>query len=353
MAKYTVTYRCGHTGVVELFGRTKDREYRLTQLERGDCPDCEEDALRKVIAEFSKERELPEVTGTERQAAWAEKLRMYAIKAIEGEFERFSDGDPDKESLSKVLQEMYQIPEAKCWIDHRDDSNHELCRAIVKRVKSREGEPKESPAPEYIAAPQEIRHDGITKVKIHGGHVSFIYPKCGAFIDVMHSRFCEWNGQEWTKRANEYNGTAENVAADIGNALLLKGFTVSFPTEAIRNMAVNAEFEKTRTRWVIPYDDKLVCFEWLGRDEHMFSSIKSIRGAKYKDKGINVPVEFFNDIEDCAERFGFFIMPAARAMLDAARDRITGAVTDVKTRAENAPGEIDSDALLAELTEED
>jgi len=40
MAKYQVTYGCGHTGTVDLIGPTKQRENRLEWLATQLCPDC-------------------------------------------------------------------------------------------------------------------------------------------------------------------------------------------------------------------------------------------------------------------------------------------------------------------------
>lgn len=41
MAKYDVTYSCGHAGVVELFGKEKDRQNKIQWYESdGLCPEC-------------------------------------------------------------------------------------------------------------------------------------------------------------------------------------------------------------------------------------------------------------------------------------------------------------------------
>ena len=41
MAKYDVTYSCGHTGIVELFGKNSERERKLQWFsESGLCPEC-------------------------------------------------------------------------------------------------------------------------------------------------------------------------------------------------------------------------------------------------------------------------------------------------------------------------
>lgn len=353
MAQYIVTYKCGHMGMVELFGRGSDRKYRLRKLAEGNCPDCEKEALRLKIVEFEKERELPGLSGTILQAEWAQKLRYYSIRAVEEDYERRGEKDPDKEPISRVLQEMYTIREANVWISMKDMGLYKTYEFIVKRIRNREGVQEKKAEPEFIASPEECRHDGIARIRINGNYISFHYPKNDSFIDVMHEKFCRWKNGEWTKKASDLSGTAEDIAADIGNALLLKGFTVSFPSGEIKDMAVNGTFEKTRTRWIVPYDDKRVCIEWLGRDEELYSAARMIKSSRYVSQSVTVLPEYFNDIEDFAEQYGFFIAPGARKMLDTARAKITEAVVDVKAPAESTPDAISTEDLLAELTEED
>jgi hypothetical protein len=41
MAKYDVTYSCGHTDRIALFGKERDRQHKIEWFERnGLCPDC-------------------------------------------------------------------------------------------------------------------------------------------------------------------------------------------------------------------------------------------------------------------------------------------------------------------------
>lgn len=36
--KYEITYRCGHTGTIELFGKCSEREWRLKSASADNCP---------------------------------------------------------------------------------------------------------------------------------------------------------------------------------------------------------------------------------------------------------------------------------------------------------------------------
>lgn len=85
MAKYDVTYSCGHTDTVQLYGKNEERERKLKWMENSLCPEC----YKKWKCEDNKQKakeilgniELPNLTGTEKQIAYAESLRdEYIIK---------------------------------------------------------------------------------------------------------------------------------------------------------------------------------------------------------------------------------------------------------------------------------
>ena len=93
--KYYVTFRCGHEGEVNLYGKAAERDRRIAWYEEeGICPDCyrkmKEEERRKADEELAAyadkietEYNLPELEGTEKQIAWARKIRAGAIKNFE------------------------------------------------------------------------------------------------------------------------------------------------------------------------------------------------------------------------------------------------------------------------------
>ena len=83
--KYDVTYSCGHTATVVLFGKSEDRERKLHWMETdGMCPDCYrewqcEENNRKV-REALGDILLPQLTAkSEKQLAFAESKRSEYI----------------------------------------------------------------------------------------------------------------------------------------------------------------------------------------------------------------------------------------------------------------------------------
>ena len=83
--KYDVTYSCGHTATVELFGKSEDRERKLHWIEtEGMCPDCYNACLReendRKVREALGDIALPQLTAkSDKQLAYAESKRSEYI----------------------------------------------------------------------------------------------------------------------------------------------------------------------------------------------------------------------------------------------------------------------------------
>lgn len=77
--KYEVTYKCGHTATVQLFGKGSDREWRLNNMKASLCPECwKKQQLEKAVKESEG---LPELIGSEKQVAWAMSIRLRFVQS--------------------------------------------------------------------------------------------------------------------------------------------------------------------------------------------------------------------------------------------------------------------------------
>jgi len=100
MAKYNVTYSCGHEGTETLFGPGRERERKLEWFREGGlCPTCytEKKEADRQAAAVQAERAaasagLPPLVGTEKQCAWAETIRMGFVAYLERAAGRLDDG---------------------------------------------------------------------------------------------------------------------------------------------------------------------------------------------------------------------------------------------------------------------
>lgn len=83
MAWYYRTYACGHEGRENVTGKTEERMQRLDDIFAGLCPECrkkqKDEEHAKANAEAEKkaaENNLPRLSGSEKQIAWANTIRM-------------------------------------------------------------------------------------------------------------------------------------------------------------------------------------------------------------------------------------------------------------------------------------
>lgn len=140
MAKYDITYTCGHKGTVELFGRSKDRERKFTWLKNScKCPECEQKEreerinARKATFEDATGRKPAELKGTEKQIRWAEDIRSSVIKnligwdldvMIEQKKTRLrkilaKENAPNRDIAAKNLrEEIEKLPMVKAFLEH-------------------------------------------------------------------------------------------------------------------------------------------------------------------------------------------------------------------------------------------
>jgi hypothetical protein len=107
MAKYNVTFSCGHTEVVDLVGKNTERERKISYFERsGICSTCyraQQDAKRAAEIASYNSVNLPALVGTPRQVEWANKIRFEKYQMFAGRGFEFVSSETS----------------AAWWIDHR------------------------------------------------------------------------------------------------------------------------------------------------------------------------------------------------------------------------------------------
>lgn len=130
--KYTVTYSCGHAGTVELFGPERDRERKLEWYrDSAVCPECYAKQQAEERAAIESQYTLPALTGSEKQIAWAEKIRAgflaerpEAEKSLTVQSDRVAPEvmEQFRTLLAEFLDEFFAESSAGKWIDRRNGS---------------------------------------------------------------------------------------------------------------------------------------------------------------------------------------------------------------------------------------
>ena len=154
MSKYTVTRKCGHQEVINIGGKCSERDRKAEWEERRLCYDCwkaeqqaKREAENKAAAEAAKENNLPELSGSEKQIAWAETIRSAMFNSAQ-EIEikskellaRIESGDipsgKTEEQISRAkaelegnlsaVQKLKNTISAKWFIDNKDSSINQI-----------------------------------------------------------------------------------------------------------------------------------------------------------------------------------------------------------------------------------
>lgn len=143
MAKYTIQFACGHSDEKQLYGSTSERDsYRAWAAREGECATCRTKAKDLACEAIEAEHEMPELTGSDKQIAWARQIRADKIAAIADlnakgrarcPAEKHAQFD---EMARRVMAALYAKTEAKWWIDRKDTSPEVLIQAAFKEARA-------------------------------------------------------------------------------------------------------------------------------------------------------------------------------------------------------------------------
>lgn len=146
MAKYSVTYSCGHIATKQLYGPTKDREAYIAYARASRlCPDCYRAAQEELHAAENQASAaanardgLPALHGSPKQVAWAETIRRQALDAAGNQVRVLTARPGAAEHLGitpaeaemhvavanaraeDARRELEHQASASWWIDHQD-----------------------------------------------------------------------------------------------------------------------------------------------------------------------------------------------------------------------------------------
>lgn len=129
MAKYTVTYKCGHTAEVQLYGKEAERQKKIAWYSTINCLDCE----TKEQKDKAEVAGLPEFTGSDKQIAWATKLRNNALDKLDAQIAIITNEQNKSKMTAFRDQWVGKETASTYWIDNRYELDD--LRDIVKLIE--------------------------------------------------------------------------------------------------------------------------------------------------------------------------------------------------------------------------
>lgn len=388
MSRETIHHRCGHTSIQKLFGNSKERARKAIWIgERSDCPDCEKAAFAAANAAAAIENAdngLPELTGSEKQIAWAETIRKGKLESIAvfitivekwhdtGEVyestygDKWGEGNPRARlmhvELSELVRELktvdraeafiaivHEKTDARWWIDGRDMSfawiASNIRTEIDARIRSAVEEKIEAlPSAQDAIAEATICPTGetvtkaVAEIRHVGAAIEVSFPeKRDDFREVIKAHGYTWKDPFWRLALDVTSGAAGDRLAEIAHRLVAAGFVVRLYDNEAREKAISGDFAPHCPRWVQKcasgkYAGWLL-IKW-GREDDLYHTARSLPGARYVSPVVAVPAGAVEAVAEFAERYDFRMSPGALEILEQHRAALAvGAViTDIKER---------------------
>lgn len=129
--KYDIVYACGHAGVIQIYGKSADRDRKIKWMETNClCPNCQANENKKRTEIAIKEMaglNLPTLTGSQKQIDWAVVIRAKRIE--EAKIFLAANLPPEVQEKARKFYAWYTgQTQAAWWIDHRDEHPKATCR---------------------------------------------------------------------------------------------------------------------------------------------------------------------------------------------------------------------------------
>lgn len=341
MAWYYGTFACGHEGRTNVVGPVKNRQWIADRRFEKLCEDCWEEHLEdrkeqeyQQALSNAKEMELPELHGSEKQVRWAVVLRQKFIDIVT----KNGGWSEDQGLVEEVLNfTLNNYSKATWYIDGRYDFK-ELFVIAAKEYKDSVDEEKilekqieEEVLAEATVVPENQVKTGIVEINIKDSEIMVKYVRDEDLRTIVKGLGFGWDGRikSWTRTIPGTAGTPQDRAGEIGNKILNAGFAVRILDHEARQKAVNGSFEPEHTRWIyslIKGDYKgWLAIKWKGRDEELYKRARSLPGSRWHKPFVVVKPEFYTEVEEFAELYGFKLTAGAKKAIQEQKDIIENA----------------------------
>lgn len=344
MAWYEIVYECGHSGRTQLCGSHKERERRIEYLRTCLCPECNEAEKSARIKQRMNDDEkagLAPLTGSNKQIAWAQELRASFIekctqaredidrqKNIYSKSHTAEETEAEYNLAVKVLalaeEQTLSHISSHWWIDNRYNCFQNAINVAERAVKECASE--NTPAAVDAIAEATVRPENQTKlvipeILVQDNKVLVRAPKDEDLRLLVRGLGYRFSDGCWQKEITSFTGGAEDRAAEVGNALLLLGFSVIIHDESIRRKAIEADFMPECKKWIaIRTTGKYIgwlCISFPRERQDLYDAARKITGSRWDSPNVIIPIEYCAQVEDFADALGFQITPKAQSTISA------------------------------------
>lgn len=141
MAQTAIARTCGHSTIEQLYGPGAERTRKAAWLATQPCRECARQAA--TVAAVKATADLPALTGSDKQVAWATTIRAKLVadlKTFRAEVDaraaKFPGPDADEflAVADKAIAAIESKTDARFWIDNRTSWGEEMVKNEMRRM---------------------------------------------------------------------------------------------------------------------------------------------------------------------------------------------------------------------------
>lgn len=332
MAKAMATCKCATCGCEFTKMTVKKNRSEADSWEKwaesyyDECDECHQKRINaereeesRKAAEAAREINLPELTGSEKQIAWAERIRMEFIqsadKEIQATAERPQSSRMSVSELESFKEWILRKTDSSWWIDKRE-AMWNMREVIFLQYPYWKADVEASvyaePEEKTVVEPENKTSSVVCEVSATDREVAVKSAKDQGVIDLVKTCGYRWNGSYWYKEITVTTGSAEDRLIEIGNKLLCSGYPVKADSK-YHDRIISGDYEPESKRWVIKQDGQIRIL--TGKDDSLEREARKISGAS-KYGRITVPASAWEEIMDFARIHDFRVSPGAQKAMD-------------------------------------
>lgn len=138
MAKYYITYKCGHEATVQINGTNVhgERESKAAWYGTIDCPACK----AAKTAKANKDAGMADLEGSPKQIAWAESIRGEFLPELDQERQESAEHGATAEQLTQIDTVLAWLrgQKSSAWWIENNFTPHAALRAAAKALQSQQ-----------------------------------------------------------------------------------------------------------------------------------------------------------------------------------------------------------------------
>lgn len=348
MAKGSVTLTCricGDEFVVEkkCYNRGDADQWERWMESNSDhlCSDCYEAEKQRKFDEANAQATaeaaeigLPELTGSDKQVAWANTIRANWMEVASAhisqvikrlDHDRVKNNPELTDKINKGIKGMQALVEerltqtsARIWIDNR---NEDIIRVLVVRAETAAVAPPEPPKEVVAQVKEEMTlrpENPITPLVVeiittNRGVAVSLPEKDETFRELVKELKFRWQNGRWERLTGLKTGSSAERATELGVKLLAAGYPVLVHDDKLRDLILTSDYQPETSRWITRITDTdKYCISWDRNDGDFYTESKRLPGARWdRGQGMVIPKESFREVQDFAEKYSFRFSPGA------------------------------------------